>query len=91
VSENLLDYIQALLRETRDDRWFEFGLSPRAGLALLRASRAHAFLDARDFVMPEDVKAILPGLARHRLNPSSGFAQTADEQILELLEQVPIP
>jgi MoxR-like ATPase len=91
VSASLLDYIQALLKETRDDRWFEFGLSPRAGLALLRASRAHAYLEGRDFVMPEDVKTIFPGLARHRLNPSSGFAQSADEQIYELLEQVPIP
>ncbi|MCJ7814906.1 MAG: AAA family ATPase, partial [Xanthomonadales bacterium] len=54
VSENLLDYIQALLLETRDDRWFESGLSPRAGLALLRASRALAFLQNRDFVTPED-------------------------------------
>ena len=91
VSDGLLDYIQALLRETRDDRWFEAGLSPRAGLALLRASRAHAFLDSRDFVMPEDVKAILPGLARHRLNPSSGFSQDPDEQIRQLIEEVPIP
>lgn len=91
VSEDLLDYIQALLKETRDERWFESGLSPRAGLALLRASRAHAFLEDRDFVMPEDVKIIFPGLARHRLNPSSGFAQSADEQIAELLQQVPIP
>jgi MoxR-like ATPase len=58
VSDNLLDYIQALLQETRDESWFETGLSPRAGLALLRASRAHAFLENRDYVMPEDVKAI---------------------------------
>ena len=91
VSSDLLDYIQALLKETRDDRWFESGLSPRAGLALLKASRAHAFLDNRNYVMPEDVKTIFPGLARHRLNPSSGFAQSADEQIVELLDQVPIP
>jgi MoxR-like ATPase len=91
VSEALLDYIQALLAETRDERWFETGLSPRAGLALLRASRAHAFLENRDFVTPEDVKAIFPALARHRLSPSSGFSQTPDEQIRELLEQVPIP
>ena len=91
VSDALLDYIQALLRETRDERWFETGLSPRAGLALLRASRAHAFLENRDFVTPEDVKALFPALARHRLSPSSGFSQTADEQIRELLEQVPIP
>jgi MoxR-like ATPase len=91
VSESLLDYIQALLAETRDERWFESGLSPRAGLALLRASRAHAFLENRDFVTPEDVKTIFPGLARHRLSPSSGFSQSPEEQVRELLDQVPIP
>ena len=91
VSENLLDYIQALLKETRDERWFETGLSPRAGLALLRASRAHAYLENRDYVTPEDVKTIFPSLARHRLNPSSGFSHSAEEQVLELLDQVPIP
>ncbi|RPH96929.1 MAG: MoxR family ATPase [Lysobacterales bacterium] len=91
VSESLLDYVQALLAETRDERWFETGLSPRAGLALLRASRAHAFLENRDFVTPEDVKTIFPGLARHRLNPSSGFSQSPEEQVRELLDQVPIP
>jgi MoxR-like ATPase len=91
VSENLLDYIQVLLQETRDERWFETGLSPRAGLALLRASRALAFLDNRDFATPEDVKTIFPGLARHRLSPTSGFSQSPDEQISELLGQVPIP
>jgi MoxR-like ATPase len=91
VSGNLLDYIQVLLQETRDPRWFEAGLSPRAGLALLGASRAHAFLEERDFVTPEDVKTIFPGLARHRLNPTSGFSHSSEEQIRELLDQVPIP
>ena len=41
--------------------------------------------------MPEDVKAIFPGLARHRLNPSSGFSDSSEEQIHKLLDQVPIP
>jgi MoxR-like ATPase len=91
ISDSLLDYVQALLKETRDDRWFETGLSPRAGLYLLRASRAYAFLENRDHVIPEDVKIIFPGLARHRLSPSSGFAQSADEQITKMLDQVPIP
>jgi len=91
VGEKLLDYVQALLKETRDERWFEAGLSPRAGLALLAASRAHAFLDGRDFVVPEDVKAIFPGLARHRLTASTGFGQAPEEQIGELLDQVPVP
>jgi MoxR-like ATPase len=91
VSDSLLDYIQALLRETRDERWFETGLSPRAGLALLRASRAHAFLENREFATPEDVKTVFPGLARHRLNPTSGFSHSTEEQIHDLLGQVPIP
>lgn len=90
VSDSLLDYVQALLAESRDERWFEAGLSPRAGLALLAASRAHAFLDNRDFVTPEDVKTIFPALARHRLSPS-GFSQDPLDQVKELLEQVPIP
>ena len=91
VSEDLLNYIQALLHESRDERWFETGLSPRAGLALLRSSRAYTFLEDRDYVLPEDVKTIFPSLARHRLSPSSGFAQSVEEQIDELLTQVPIP
>jgi len=91
VSENLLDYVQALLKETRDERWFETGLSPRAGLALLRASRALAFLENRDFVTPEDIKTVFPALSRHRLSPTSGFSQSPEEQISELLAQVPIP
>jgi MoxR-like ATPase len=90
VSGHLLDYVQALLAETRDERWFESGLSPRAGLALLAAGRAHAFLDGRDFVAPEDVKALFPALSRHRLSPS-GFSQDPEEQLAALLDQVPIP
>ena len=91
VSEDLLDYIQALLAESRDEKWFEYGLSPRAGLALLRASRAYAFLESRAYVTPEDVKTIFPGLARHRLSAASGYSQSPDEQIEKLLEQLPIP
>ncbi len=91
VSADLLDYIQALLAETRNDQWFESGLSPRAGLALLHASRAFAFLDNRGFVLPEDVKSIFPWLARHRLNATSGFGAASDEQIAVMLDQLPIP
>jgi MoxR-like ATPase len=91
VSESLLDYVQLLLAETRDEQWFESGLSPRAGLALLRASRALAFLDNRDFVIPEDVKTVFPSLARHRLVSSSGMGYSPDEQILEMMKQVPVP
>jgi len=91
VSDDLLDYIQALLAETRNDQWFESGLSPRAGLALLHASRAYAFMEKRSFVIPEDIKAIFPWLARHRLNATSGFSTASEEQIAEMLQQLPIP
>jgi len=91
VSDGLLDYVQSLLAATRDQQWFETGLSPRAGLALLRASRALAFLDNRSFVLPEDVKVIFPALARHRLNSSSGMGYSPDEQIEEMMKQVPVP
>jgi MoxR-like ATPase len=91
VSDALLDYVQALLAETRNSRWFETGLSPRAGIALLHCSRAFAFLEGRDFAIPEDVKAIFPGLARHRMSVPHGMESSVDEQISGLLNQVAIP
>ena len=91
VSEALLDYVQALLAETRNSRWFETGLSPRAGIAMLQCSRAFAFLEGRDFAIPEDVKAIFPGLARHRMNVPHGMETSVEEQISGLLNQVAIP
>jgi MoxR-like ATPase len=91
VSEALLDYVQALLAETRNSRWFESGLSPRAGIALLHCSKAYAFLEGRDFSIPEDVKAIFPGLASHRMNVPHGMELSVGEQITGLLNQVAIP
>lgn len=91
VSEPLLDYVQALLAETRNSRWFETGLSPRAGLALLRCARAQAFLDGRDFVAPEDIKAVFPGLARHRMTVTHGLEQSVEDQVQGLLAQVVVP
>jgi len=91
VSDALLDYVQALLAETRNSRWFEVGLSPRAGIMLLQCTRAYAFLDGRDFAIPEDVKAIFPGLARHRMTVPHGMESSVAEQISGLLNQVAIP
>jgi MoxR-like ATPase len=91
VSDALLDYVQALLAETRNSRWFETGLSPRAGIALLHCSKAYAFLEGRDFAIPEDVKAIFPGLASHRMNVPHGMELSVGEQITGLLNQVAIP
>jgi MoxR-like ATPase len=91
VSDALLDYVQALLSETRNSRWFETGLSPRAGIALLQCCRAYAFLEGRDFVIPEDVKSIFPALARHRMTVPHGMENSVEEQISGLLNQVAIP
>lgn len=91
VSEALLDYVQALLAETRNSRWFETGLSPRAGIAMLSCCKAFAFLEGRDFAIPEDVKAIFPSLARHRMTVPHGMETSVEEQISNLLNQVAIP
>ena len=91
VSHALLDYVQALLAGTRNSRWFEIGLSPRAGIAMLHCSKAYAFLEGRDFAIPEDVKAIFPSLARHRMSVPHGMETSVKEQISDLLNQVAIP
>jgi MoxR-like ATPase len=87
----LLDYLQDLIAATRDGRWFVEGLSPRAGLAVLRAARARALLAQRDYVAPDDVQAILPQTIAHRLQPLPGSGRGRVEQVRALLEAVPLP
>lgn len=71
VSSALLDYLQALITYTRESTDYHVGLSPRAGLALLTAAKAWAFMDGRNAVLPDDVQAILPAVAGHRLRSGS--------------------
>lgn len=92
VSPALLDYVQAIVRHTRESARFVHGLSPRAGLALLSAARAWAMLDERDAVVPEDVQAVLPGVASHRLQSAQEVQrQDGDKLARELIEAVAIP
>jgi MoxR-like ATPase len=63
----LRDYIVALLRHTRDDPRVELGASPRAGLMLLRAAKAHALVNGRDHALPDDVQALAPAVLTHRI------------------------
>lgn len=92
VSAALLDYIQALVQYTRDGATYQTGLSPRAGLALLAAARAWAFVEGRAMTLPEDVQATLPGVAGHRLRPL-GDSVRADPAALvqQLITAVPLP
>ncbi len=71
ASEALVAYVQALLQESRRHPGVQVGLSPRAGLGLLRGARAHALLDGRRAVLPEDVQALFAQVAAHRLVPES--------------------
>jgi MoxR-like ATPase len=92
VSEALLDYCQALLEFSRTSPRFHHGLSPRAGLALLRNARAWALLEGRDKVIPEDIQAVLTSTVGHRLHSTSDTGVNEGDQLaLHLLESVPIP
>lgn len=91
VADALLDYCQDLLDFSRQSPRFRHGLSPRAGLALLRTARAWALLNGRDFVLPEDLQQVLPATVGHRLQVSSEL--TADEAraaTRHLIESVPL-
>lgn len=71
ASPALVGYVQALMQESRRHPGVQVGLSPRAGLGLLRGARAYALLDGRDHVQPEDVQALFSQVAAHRLVPES--------------------
>jgi MoxR-like ATPase len=77
VSPALLDYLQALLAASRKHNEVRVGLSPRAGLALLAASRSWALLSGRDYVIPEDLQTVFVPAAAHRLVPGRGSHREA--------------
>jgi len=94
VSAALLDYVQALLAHSRATGKYAEGLSPRAGLALLAAARAWAWLDGRDHVIPEDIQNVLPPVAGHRLHTASregGKALHGQELAAQLIAAVKLP
>ncbi|MDF1629786.1 MAG: MoxR family ATPase [Alcanivoracaceae bacterium] len=88
ASADLIDYVQRLLAHSRDSGLFVVGLSPRAGLGLLRAARAWAFVAGRDYVTPEDVQVVLGPVTAHRIQASTGGASATSTQ--QLLEAVPV-
>ena len=91
ASGALLDYLQSLIAATRSGAWFAEGLSPRAGIAVLRAAKAHALLDGRDHVAPDDIQAILVQTAAHRLVPLPGAGRGRAEQVRSMIEATPLP
>jgi MoxR-like ATPase len=90
AADPLLDYVQDLIAATRSGQWFLQGLSPRAGIAVIRAAKAQALLSGRDYVAPDDVQAILPQTIAHRLQPVGDAGRGAVEQVRAMLLAVPL-
>ena len=91
LSAHLIGYVQDLLEVSRLSGRFAFGLSPRAGLALLRAARAWAVLAGRDWVLPEDVPQVLPHVAGHRLRHADTLAEVDPAELATVFQSVPVP
>ncbi len=103
LDERVENYILDLVLATRDpaaaglsdlEEWVEYGASPRASIYLARASRAHAFMEGRPFVLPEDVQQVARDVLRHRviLTFQAEAEQITPEVVLDrLLETVPVP
>jgi len=90
VADPALDYLQEILAYTRIPDRYQQGLSPRAGLGLLAVAKAWAFLEGRDYLLPDDIQQLLPAVAGHRLqNTQPGnHKQTL---IKDLIEAIPVP
>ena len=85
ASEPVVDYMQRLIQYTRTSEEFEYGLSTRAGLAILQSAKAIALLDSRSFLIPEDIQAVFPAVAHHRLQ---GAGRGHDSGSLVLIEKM---
>jgi MoxR-like ATPase len=92
VAEPLVNYCQDLLEFSRHSQRIHQGLSPRAGLAILRAARAWAFIEGRNAVIPEDVQAVVPSIVGHRLQSTGEVSSSEGIGLADhLLESVAIP
>ena len=90
ASSSLIAYVQNLLESSRRQAEIRVGLSPRAGLAVLAAARAHALLASRTHVVPEDVQAVFPYIASHRLGLGAGAHSSRPALIAQMIEKTPV-
>jgi MoxR-like ATPase len=81
AAEPVVDYLQRLIQFTRTSGVFEYGLSPRAGLAVLQSAKAISLLDGRNFVIPEDLQSVFPAVADHRLQ-GAGRGRDSGSRVL---------
>ena len=88
LSSPVIDYIIELVNYTRTSNAFASSLSPRASMALAKAARSWAFIDGRDFVMPEDVQAVFTSVCQHRLGLHN---ESGEAQVNDILKNVLVP
>ena len=96
VEESMRDYILAIIGATRESSRLRLGASPRAANALQRAAQSHAFLDGRDYIIPDDVKRLGVCVLAHRIVPEGalpgdGSFKERDRILEEILESVEVP
>lgn len=93
ISEDVEKFILLITRQTRDHSAIDQGASPRAALALLKASQGHAFIQGRQFVTPDDVKIVAPYVLKHRLYLSmeASLTNTVDEIFEDIVSNIPAP
>jgi MoxR-like ATPase len=91
ASDAFIDYLQDIIQFTRASSWFHVGLSPRAGLALQQASRAWAYMEGRDYMIPEDLQVVLPWVVGHRLRASSDGLEISQHKLMKIFSEVPVP
>ncbi len=94
VDDSVKAYIIELANRTRNDNWIHLGVSPRASIALMKASQAYAFLHGRDYVLPDDVQYLVPYVFAHRLilKSEAQYEEVNSEYIIrEIISTTPVP
>ena len=93
----LVEYLMQIVRATRQDARLRLGASPRSSVGLFRAARAYAIVNGRDYLVPDDIQALIVPCLAHRLLPTSATASTADAHdeaaaLLDgILSDIPVP
>jgi MoxR-like ATPase len=95
IDESLVEYLLDLIEATRDHEGFQVGVSTRGALSFYRGCQAHAVTDGRDYVSPDDIKALAIPVLSHRILPEGLFQgasrEAVENQMRDLIQQIPVP
>ena len=96
VDDGILNYVMDVVTATRNSDHLRLGISPRGALFLMRAAKAKAFMEGRDYCIPDDVKSLILPVLAHRVIPASGYGidgyrEEAERNLTEILDHIPVP